>query len=101
MNLNIPAQDTMQGRKARIHKVVVRFYKSLACKYSSDEVKWNEIFFRDRDDVMDASPNVFTGDREVPSGATFSNQQSISLSQDRPLPLCVLAMVYWADSYGE
>ena len=101
MNLNIPMQDTMQGRKVRIHKLVVRFYKSLTCKFSSDELKWDEIFFRDREDKMDASPSVFTGDREVHTGAKFNPHQAISLRQDRPFPLCVLAMVYWADSYGE
>ena len=46
MNLNIPNADTMQGRKARIHKMVVRFYKSLTCKFSSDGKKWDEIFFQ-------------------------------------------------------
>ena len=101
MNLNIPVQDTMQGRKVRIHKVVVRFYKSLTAKFSSNGTKWDEIFFRDRDDPMDTSPSVYSGDREVFTGANYNPQQAITIRQDRPFPLCVLAMIYWADSYGE
>ena len=100
MNLNIPNQDTMQGRKIRIHKMVVRLYKSLACKFSSDDVVWDEVFFRDRDDHMDDSPSVVTGDREVATGANFSTQQAISIRQDRPLPLCVLAEILWVNYYG-
>ena len=101
MNLNIPAQDTTQGRKMRIHKVVVRFYKSLTCKFSSNGESWDEIFFRDREDKMDASPSVFTGDREVHTGANYRLEAGITLRQDRPFPLCVLAMVYWSEAYGE
>jgi hypothetical protein len=101
MNLNIPAKDTTQGRKFRIHKAVIRFYKSLTCKFSTDDKKWDEIFFRDREDLMDTSPSVFSGDREVSTGANFDHQQAITLRQDRPFPLCVLAMIYWADAYGE
>jgi len=101
MNLNIPMQDTAQGRKVRIHKVVVRFYKSLTAKFSADDIKWDEIFFRDREDLMDTSPSVFTGDREVFTGANFKTTQAISIVQDRPFPLTLLAMIYWSDSYGE
>jgi hypothetical protein len=101
MNLNIPSNDTMQGRKVRIHRMVVRLYKSLTCKFSSDDINWDEVFFRDRDDHMDDSPNVFTGDREVSTGANFSTQQAMALRQDRPFPLCVLAMILWTNFYGE
>lgn len=101
MSLNIPVQDTMQGRKVRIHKMVARFYKSLTSKFSSNGDKYDEIFFRDRDDLMDSSPSVFTGDREVFTGANFNTTQAITIMQDRPFPLCVLALIYWSDTYGE
>jgi hypothetical protein len=101
MNLNIPNADTMQGRSIRIHQAVLRLYKSLTCKFSSDdEVTWDEIFFRDRVDMMDASPKVFTGDKEISTGAGFSTQQAITLMQDRPFPLCVLAEILWCNFYG-
>jgi hypothetical protein len=102
MNINIPAQDgTAQGRKVRIHRMVVRFYKSLTCQYSTNGDQWDEIFFRDRPDLMDTSPSVFTGDREIATGANFSTQQAMSLRQTRPFPLAVLALILWADYYGE
>jgi hypothetical protein len=62
---------------------------------------WNEIFFRDREDVMDSSPSVFTGDKEFSTGAKYSGQQALSLMQDRPFPLCVLAEVLWVDVFQE
>jgi hypothetical protein len=103
MNLNIPVQDgSVQGRKMRIHKMVARFYKSLTCQYSADDGQsWDEIFFRDRIDFMDASPNVFSGDREFATGTNFRNEQQISLRQNRPFPLVVLAMIEWVNFYGE
>lgn len=102
MNINIPAQDgTAQGRKVRIHRMVVRFYKSLTCQYSTNGDQWDEIFFRDRPDLMDTPPSVFTGDREIATGAGFATQQAISLRQTRPFPMAVLALILWADYYGE
>jgi hypothetical protein len=103
MNINFPpAQDgTSQGRKVRIHEVVIRFYKSLAGKFSTDGGKrWDEIFFRDRDDPMDTSPSIFTGDRRVTTGATYETQQAISIRQERPFPCCVLALILWMDFHG-
>jgi hypothetical protein len=101
MNLNIPNADTMQGRSIRIHQAVLRLYKSLTCKFSSDDGEtWDEIFFRDRVDLMDASPKAFTGDKEISTGAGFSTEQAISLMQDRPFPLCVLAEILWVNFYG-
>jgi len=103
MNLNLPmgGGDTMQGRNIRIHRMVARLYKSLSAKFSSNGEEWDEIYFRDRADLMDASPPMFTGDKEVSTGATYSTQQAISVRQDRPFPLCLLAQVLWVDVYGE
>ena len=101
MNLNIPNQDTMQGRSVRIHQLVLRLHKSLTCKFSSDNgASWDEVYFRDRVDLMDASPAVFTGDKEVSTGAGFSTQQAMSVMQDRPFPLCILAEILWVNYYG-
>jgi hypothetical protein len=103
MNINIPVQDgTVQGRKLRVHKMVGRFYKSLTCQYSGDDGKsWDEIYFRDRDDAMDGSPSAFTGDREFATGTNFRTFQEISMRQNRPFPLVLLAMIEWVNFYGE
>jgi hypothetical protein len=91
----------MQGRKIRIHRMVARFHKSLTCKFASNGSDWDEIFFRGHGDVMDSSPQVFSGDKEVRTGADYQTQQAISLRQDRPFPLCVLAQILWVNFYGE
>jgi hypothetical protein len=103
MNLNFPpAQDgTSQGRKVRIHEMVARVYKSLTAQFSSDGKTWDEIYFRERDDKMDSSPPPFTGDKRVSTGATYDTQQAMSIRQTRPFPCCILAMIYWADFYGQ
>ena len=102
MNLNLPMQDTVQGRHIRIHEAVVRIQKSLTAKFSSDNGEtWDEIFFRDRADRMDASPPIFTGDKKVSTGANFSTGQAISIMQDRPFPCCILAMIMWTDFHGQ
>ena len=92
---------TAQGRKARIHEIVARFYKSLGGEYSTDGVLWNKIFARDIADNMDESPPAFTGDRKLVTGANYKESADMWIRQREPVPLVLLALIPKWNAYGE
>ena len=102
MKLDAQLQNgTAQGRKARIHEIVARFYKSLGGEYSTDGVTWNLIVARDVADNMDESPPAFTGDRKLVTGANYQESGDMWIRQRDPVPLVLLALIPKWNSYGE
>lgn len=102
MKLDTQLQNgTAQGRKARIHEIVARFYKSLGGEYSTDGNTWNLIFARDVSDNMDESPPPFTGDRKLVTGANYQESGDMWIRQRDPVPLVLLALIPKWNSYGE
>lgn len=102
MKLDAQLQDgTAQGRRARIHEIVARFYKSLGGEFSTDGETWNIISARDIDDNMDESPPVFTGDRKLITGANYADSADLWIRQREPVPLVILALIPKWNTYGE
>lgn len=102
MKLDIPLPDgTAQDRKGKIHKIAIKVHKSMGMQFSNDDIVWQDIYFREQGDPMDASPPVFTGTKKVPTGAPYRDQCEISIRQDKPMPLCVLSIVPALDFHGE
>jgi hypothetical protein len=102
MKIDIPLQDgAAQGRKGRVHKVVARLYKSLGGEYSTDGAEFDTFYFREPGDAMDSAPPDFTGDVEVYTGANYRDAADIIIRQNKPLPMCVIALVARLDFYGE
>lgn len=101
MKLNIDLQDgTSQGRRARVPRLVVRFYKSLGGKYSTDGNEWFAIFARGSD-PMDDSPPVFTGEKKLYTGGTYADSADIWIKQDLPMPMVVLAVIPKWEATGD
>jgi hypothetical protein len=92
---------TAQGRKARIHEIVARFYKSLGGEFSTDGTVWNQIPSRDIADDMDSSPPAFTGDRKLVTGANYADSADLWIRQTEPIPLVLLALIPKWNSFGE
>lgn len=102
MKLNADLQDgTSQGRRARVPRLVARFYKSLGGKYSTDGSEWFDIFARGSNDVMDSSPAAFTGDKKVYTGGKYSDSGDVWIKQDLPMPLVVLAIIPKWEAIGD
>lgn len=94
MKLNADMQDgTSQGRRARVPRLVIRFYKSLGGKYSTNGTEWNDIFSRSSFDPMDDSPPVFTGDKKVYTGGTYGESGDVYVRQSLPMPMVILALI--------
>lgn len=101
MKLNVDLQDgTSQGRRARVPRLVARFYKSLGGKYSTDGNEWFAIFARGSD-PMDDSPPVFTGEKKLYTGGTYSDSADIWIKQDLPMPMVVLAVIPKWEATGD
>jgi hypothetical protein len=83
-------EGTQMGRKKRIVDCTIRMRDS-----SHAIVNGNEVPFRAfGSSLLDVAPPSFTGDKRVPSILGWSEQGSVRVSQNLPLPLNVLALAY-------
>lgn len=97
------AQDdgTSQGRRFRVHELVLRLYKSLGGQYEGQGGEWYDILSRDTDDPMDSSPPAFTGSKIVSVGGSYQYTAEMAVRQEQPLPFTLLAMIPKLSIYGE
>ncbi len=92
MRLNLELQDgTSQGRKARIHGIVARIYKSRGGEAMTNAGTWY---------ALGEASGVFTGDRKITLAGGFDATADVTLRQTKPWPLTVLAIIPLWDVYG-
>jgi len=89
---------TAQMKVQRIAKFAIKFYRSLGCSFGT-EGKMDILPFRSTGMDMDAPPDLFTGDREMVFPRGYSKDIKILIEQDQPLPLTILSMVAFAETY--
>jgi hypothetical protein len=102
MNMNIIMQNgPSHGKVRRVSEATINFYSTLGCKFGRNFDEMDEVVFRDVSDPMDASPPVFTGEKNViwPSG--YSRESYVCIEQDQPLPFTVLGIAVKADYFGD
>lgn len=87
------ADGTAQGKKKRISRINYRLYKTLGVKHGPDTSRLDIIPFRSSADEQDQAPALFTGDKEVEFPRGWDKDGYITLVQDQPLPLTVLAIM--------
>ncbi len=105
MRPEIALQDgTAQGRMKRIINLVIRVLNSGTFKAGRDAVNVDEYGFATYDssvyqvlfansDLPTASPiSLFTGDKKVPFDGDFNREGRLTIIQDKPLPLTVVAI---------
>jgi hypothetical protein len=88
-----------QGAMKRITKLLIRFYKSLACQFGRDEDNLETITFREGDILMGNSPELFTGDKFLDFTGDYDRDGYVYLLQDDPLPFAVMAIVAEGQTY--
>jgi hypothetical protein len=86
------ADGTAQGKTARIHAATVRLWNSLGAKLGADETV-ESIPFRSSSDAMGSPPALFTGDKRVAFPKGYDTAPRVTVVQDQPLPLTVLAIM--------
>ena len=90
MKLEMDLEDgSSQGRKKRIHKVVVRTQKSKGGQVRVNAGQW-----------YDLAATLTTGDQKILTAGTFGFDADVSVQQSEPYPMCVLAIEPVWDAYG-
>ena len=90
MKLDMDLEDgSSQGRKKRIHKVVVRTQKSQGGQVRVNAGQW-----------YDLAATLTTGDQKILTAGTFGFDADVSVQQSEPYPMCVLAIEPVWDAYG-
>jgi len=90
MKLDMDLEDgSSQGRKKRIHKVVVRTQKSQGGEVRVNAGQW-----------YDLAATITTGDQKILTAGTFGFDADVSVQQSDPYPMCVLAIEPVWDAYG-
>ena len=89
-----------QGIIKRIYLATVRLYKSLGFKIGRDS-KIDTGLFRDPSMPMDHPPELFTGDKTLAFPAGFDKDGQMTIIQDQPLPLNILAIIFKMDAADE
>ena len=87
------AEGSAQGRRKKIHNVVIRFFKTLGAKIGSNAGTLDTISFRTPSDLMGQPPPLFTGDKVVAFPGGWDRHGYIRITQEQPLPLTVLAII--------
>ena len=84
---------TSQGKTKRITKAVIRFYNTLGAKAGPNETVLDSIEFRSGSDLMDQAPPLFTGDKLLDWSGGYDFDGYLTVKQDQPLPMTVIAIM--------
>ena len=86
---------TAQGRRGRIHQVVIRLHQTGdGLFYGADFDRMDEWAVRGPDDAMDTPVPLFTGDTpslDMPSG--YEREKRLAISHSLPLPCTLVAVM--------
>jgi len=101
MRLNAADRNgSNQGKTRRISDITIRFKDTLGCKFGPSLDDLEELSFRDTDDLMDASPDVFTGEKKVAFNGGNTKSADVFIVQDNPLPFTVLGIAIEYDVFN-
>jgi hypothetical protein len=90
MKLDADYEDgTAQGRKKRIHQIVVRTLKSRGGEVRTNNGTW-----------YDLAPTLTTGDQKLILGGAFGIDADVDVRQTDPYPMCIISILPKWDSYG-
>lgn len=87
------SDETSQGKRKKIHSVIIRFFKTLGAKIGSSSGTLDIVPFRTASDPMGSAPPLFTGDKVVSFPGGWDRHGYIRITQEQPLPLTVLSIV--------
>jgi len=89
---------TAQAKIQRIAQLGIKFYRSLGCSFGTEDKK-DILPFRSTSMAMDAPPDLFTGERVIVFPKGYARDIKILIEQDQPLPLTILSMVAFGETY--
>jgi len=86
------AMGTSQGKIKRINELTVRLYRSVGLKVGRDASNLDIVPFRSSAASMDAPISLFTGDKEIELNGNYDTDGQLTIRQDQPLPMNILAV---------
>ena len=92
------AIGTAQGQTKRINKAIARFYRTLGGQMGSPDTQDN-ILYRAIGDLMDAAPDLFTGDKEMQFPQGYNKEGQVYITQSQPLPMTILGVILKMDTF--
>lgn len=84
---------TSQGKPKRIASLTVRVLNSLGAKAGTTESQMDDLIRRDASDPTDASPPLRSGDFDVPLASDYDTDGQVTITQEEPLALDILAVM--------
>ena len=87
------AIGTAQGKVKRIARLTVRVLNGMGGKAGTDEALMEDLIRRDASDPMDASPPLRSGDFDVFPASDYDGEGQITIVQEEPLALDILAVM--------
>ena len=94
MDIEAGAMDgAAQGKKRRIHRVVVRLHNSLGMRVGADAARTDDVVFRAARTAMDQSPPLFSCDKFVAFPKGWDAQAIVTVLQEQPLPCTIVALI--------
>jgi hypothetical protein len=94
MDIEAGAMDgAAQGKKRRIHRVMVRLHNSLGMRVGADAARTDDVVFRAARTAMDQSPPLFSGDKFVAFPKGWDAQAIVTVLQEQPLPCTIVALI--------
>lgn len=85
---------TAQGKVKRISRAVIRVFMTLGIKAGSTEENVEEVRFRQLSVPLDSPSPLFTGDLRFDVPGTFNTEGVLTIIQNKPLPMLILAIVF-------
>ena len=86
------AMGSSQGKNKRIGEVTVRLFRTVGLKIGTSSTELDTIPFRSSSDSMDTALSLFTGDKTAEFNGGYDDDATITIVQDLPLPMTVLAI---------
>ena len=87
-----PGGGTFAIGKKRMIRVTARLFESIGMKFAMENGTYEEVIFREPDDVMGVKVPLFTGDKEMAPISRSFESQGVSLKCDQPFPLTLLLL---------
>ena len=82
-----------QGKTKRIHRLIVRLYKTLGLNYGPDADNLDEEIF-DYFTKIGTAPSLFTGDKELDFDGDYELAGNVRFEDDGPFPAQIQAVMY-------
>tara|TARA_R100001463_G_scaffold58171_1_gene110458 strand:- start:335 stop:2824 length:2490 start_codon:yes stop_codon:yes gene_type:complete len=87
-----PGGGTFAIGKKRMIRVTSRLFEAIGMKFAMENGTYEEVVFREPDDVMGVKVPLYTGDKEMAPISRSFESEGISIKCDQPFPLTLLLL---------